>query len=59
MLIGVMGAIVTLLVVAGMILMAPGNTETSEGTAGSRTPGQSSPPKSEDVEQKAPIPATV
>jgi hypothetical protein len=29
MLIGVMGAIVTLMVIAGMILMTPGNTESS------------------------------
>jgi hypothetical protein len=54
MLIGVIGAIVTLLVVAGMILMAPGNTETSEGTAQSRTPGRSAPSQPEGVEQEAP-----
>ena len=59
MLIGVMGAIVTLLVVAGMILITPGNTESSEGTASSRTRAPSSPPKSEGVEQKAQVLRTV
>lgn len=50
MLIGVMGAIVTLLVVAGMVLMTPGNTEPVEDTAASRTRKPPSPPQAGAVE---------